>query len=150
MKANKDNAKQVRLLDTTLDKVDQYYKSRNEGSNRLLLAAVEAIKLAQAELRRFNKNELTAILQSFNGTIVSPDMARKWAMVHQLQDAERLEGLSSSFGIDFPILMGKVEEINPAAFPAIFEIIHIFWNEGSYITLEAFLEKCSQDATSNE
>jgi hypothetical protein len=130
-KASIENAKNVRVLNSTLDEVN--YDSKTNGVNRLMLYALRAQNLANRELKNvFTKAELSAIVDNENGTMIG---IRYWGnkqmFLYSLEDGINLDGLDKKWGIKWETVKSKIEKLPDTVFLALHESIYRFWNEGA-------------------
>lgn len=155
--ANKGNSKNVRVLERLLETVGTKYSSANGGVNRALYLLENLEKRLGAEIRgTFTEDELKAILDANNGTMVSePFWGSQRAMAIQMEDAEQFDQVGKKWGVDVSVIIEKIQDLSPASFLYFHEEIYRFWNEppayGSpapQITL--FIEKYVDNDTPNE
>ena len=87
-------------------------------------------RYTRLELKKiFTKNELTAIVDSYNGTIYSPEWASmKDAMLGQIEDSEKFESISSRWDIDVKALCDKIRKLTASRCLQLQFEIYRFWN----------------------
>ncbi len=92
------------------------------------------------------RDELTAIVSMYNGTMIEKKFCFKPYLTVQIEDAEMYEKGCSSYNVDSINLVKKIEAMDEMAVFFLIEEVNRFWNvEGAYGSpmpnLEAFLDK---------
>lgn len=114
------------------EQIAKLYKSREDGLNRVVATYLQLRELALTEIRGiFTPNELTGIVDAFNGTLVTtPTVIPPAQMIrYELADAETLQDQSLRFGYNAAHMQRKLESLSETqAFFLIDECLR-FWNE---------------------
>lgn len=122
--------KSIRINPTTLQKIDEFSSSTNEGIQTATDSFLLLQKHTLEELKDiFSKDELNAIIDSFNGLIMENwYMPITKMMIWEIEDANRYEGLSERWNIDYDNLIEKIKKLTSAqTYFFMFEISR-FWN----------------------
>ena len=129
--ANNQNSKQIRVLERLIETITSKYDSANSGVNRSLYLLENLEKRLAAEIRSvFTEDELKAILDANNGTMISePFWGSQRAMVIQMEDGDEYDQVGKKWSVSVPVICEKIMALSPAAFLFFHEDIYRYWNE---------------------
>lgn len=111
------------------------YITRNGDSiNQAVVSELSYLRrirqVSLGELRGlFTSEEWMFLADAFNGTMADDLFcANKGAFIAACEDAEKLDGTASKYGVDFPDFRKKCEQLKGANVEAIYSRILEFWN----------------------
>ena len=149
-KASTENSKTVRVLNVSLEAIRHDYENSTNGTNRMIMFALRARKMIHNEVKGvFSKNELHAMLDNENGTMIE---LRYWGnkqmFMYSLEDGVKYDGLDKRWEVDFESIKEKIDKLSDVAFLYLHESIYCFWNESvSYGSPAPSMEKFIKDFT---
>lgn len=145
----------MKQISTRVDKkaivqLQKLYGNNSAGTSRAAECFPYIRRAVIAEIKgTFQINELHAIIDSFNGTIIDPQYsANKQMLIAHLEDANQYEYIGKRFNIDIQDLLKKVQELTTAQAFFLQEEIYRFWNvEEAYGNPNPNLKKFVEDLT---
>lgn len=124
-----------------MDAVAGLYGKQGEGVTSALDCFLELNRRMTAIKLPFSREELIAIIDAYNGTM----MDRKFFVLDffrvQMEDAEAYESTCTRHGCDVQTLIEKAGTLHYAELFFMLEQINRFWNVGNGVDLEGFLKK---------
>lgn len=105
-------------------------------ATQLILETFEKLKKVNIEELKgyFTQEEITALADSQNGVMLSPDFIyKKGFLISQLEDFEKFESGISRHGADPATLLEKIEKLPSAQVYFLILDISAFWNTGGEI-----------------
>lgn len=125
------DSKNIRVLDTRIAQIEQFYDTRPTAVNRLLGFALKSFAILHREVKGvFTPNEVKAILDNENGTMIDERYwGNKQMFLYSLDDGFNLDGLAEKWGVSYPLIEQKITDMSPDAFLYFHESVYRFWNE---------------------
>lgn len=123
----------IRLDEQQAEQLKKNYGQISTAAQLILEPHERLRKTAMAELQGyFTREELTALVDSQNGTMLTPDFIyNKTFFLAQLEDFEQLENGISRHGADADALMDKVRNLNSGVVYLLVMDIMTFWQAGN-------------------
>ena len=135
----------TRLDEKTVRQIEGAFESIYEGARTAIESFFLLRRHIQPEIKGiFTKNELSAIVDIFNGTIFDPQFAQKTVLKGELEDAQQLDGILTKWDVNPDEIFTKVDNLSETqAFWIIFEAWNFWYNPASVGSpvLETFIEK---------
>lgn len=112
------------------------YSKRSDQLSPALYQAVVAFmqlsKLTLLELKgKFTKSELVAIIDTLNGTMREDRYMRPAFLLAEMEDSEKLDGISSRHEFDFTSFREKLVTLTEAQTYYLMDRIYLFWERES-------------------
>lgn len=120
----------IRLNEKTVSAYETDYKNATSAATQAAESFWIIRRYALNELKGiFSKEEITALCDIFNGTIIQPEFSNKSVLIAQLEDSEKFEDISSRHGFDYEKLQSKIEQLTSAQVFFLIHEIDRFWND---------------------
>lgn len=123
----------IRLPEETQNRLKENFGGIQTAIS-LIVEPFEKLRiLTLSELKGyFTKEEMTALVDSQNGTMLTPDFIyNKSFLIAQLEDFEQLEAGFSRHNADYGNVIGKINSLSQSQVYFLLISIHISWNTGT-------------------
>lgn len=112
----------------TIEYYRQNYKSLNAGAEMALAYYPELRKEAMHQMKgMFEANEVKLMLDLMNGTMLNPVWLHNKAIIFEIQDGIRLDGVDQKCEVDGQKLIKKLEGLNLFQCWFLTEWLFCFW-----------------------
>jgi hypothetical protein len=120
----------LRINKSTREKYEQLFPSKTEGITEAAERFLSFQRYALKELKgKFNRQELIAILDAFNGLIQENEYMPVVDMfIAELEDHEKYNNMSNRFGIDYNDFIPKTKSLTSAQAYFFLMEIRRFWD----------------------
>jgi len=91
-------------------------------------------RIIQDTMKKFSRSELSAMIDTLNGTMFQSQFASKPQMLaYEMEDGDKYDEIGEKWEIDVDLLVNKIKLLNPASCYFMQEEINRFWyNENEY------------------
>jgi len=123
----------ARINDNTEEFLNTFFKTKSSGAEYILDAMPGFYKRALHDIKDlFSDNELKAMIDTFNGTMLTPNLAGQH-LHFGLVDSIELDGLDKKWDLDTESFLDKTRSLKPFE-SAMLEIwISGYWNNAGDI-----------------
>jgi len=127
--------------ESLITKVTEIYKKQGEGVTTALDCFIELRRRTLPLLREvFTKQELSAIIDAYNGTIMDRNYFGLQFFIAQIEDADTYESLCAKHEINLQELIEKATKLHPSELFFLLEEVNWFWNNNQGNDLDVFLQ----------
>lgn len=130
-----------KLTDKVVKELIDFAGTKNAGASEAIEAYVYIRRATLQEIKgRFSKAEATALMDMYNGTMLTPDYQyQPQAIRIQVEDAEKFESSCSRHGADIDKLLSKTDQLTAAQTWVLQQEIVRAWNENKVDEMIKFL-----------
>lgn len=124
-----------------VEMVDALEKKGN-SVNRAVIESITKLntleRYSMKELRGvFTESEWMALLDAFNGTIITTDFRYQPGFVSaQIADSDMYDGIGAKFNVDISALCEKIDKLTAAQVDSLYTRIETFWDNTYTIKIE--------------
>lgn len=126
----------IRLSTQTHTFLKESFQGIQSGVSLLVEPFDKLMKINRYELKGyFTKEELTALIDSQNGVLLTPDFIyNSTFLIAELEDFEQLENGISRHNADAPDLLDKIKKLSSVQVYYLLLDIHILWQTGENVS----------------
>lgn len=132
----------ITISENTADRIKSIYSTQKEGTELAIENYIAVRDNALRELKGiFEKEELIALLDMYNGTIYEPKFAGPQFLAMQIADSERFQVSVTRHGANIEELLKKVKKLTHSQSMVLVEECWLFWYGKGKQEIEGFVSR---------